>query len=482
MKRALVIEDSEPVRAFTRSSAIDCGVQTDAVGSVSDAIEALSSNGSYHVIFLDVGLTDGSGFEVLEHLTRENLAPAVIFMTADTSSETMLRALRWGAVDFIPKPATKENIRAALDRAGALTRSGESSLEVEEWRMRACPDFVGSDPTVVAALETARRVASSDCAVLVHGETGTGKELFARAIHAGSFRAAAPLVTINCAAIPENLIESELFGFAKGAFTGASQRRDGAFQAADGGTLFLDEIGEMTLPVQAKVLRALQEHEVQPIGSNRTVRVDVRVVAATHRNLEQMVADRLFREDLFYRLDVIRVLVPALRERPADISRLVFDVLDRLNVKRERPITGVAPAAMRALESYSWPGNVRQLQNVIERAAILRGSGVIQLEDIPDRVRGTAPSTESILPEPKLPEGGLQLRDAVDRFESALILQALSRAHGNRNRAANILGMNRTTLVEKLKKQPDRPGVRKVRENDTSSFDSECLPLPFGIG
>jgi transcriptional regulator with PAS, ATPase and Fis domain len=295
-------------------------------------------------------------------------------------------------------------------------------------------------------------VCDTDCSVLITGDSGTGKELVARAIHAASGRAAGPFVTVNCAALPEHLVESELFGHVRGAFTGAIAPRVGRFVAADGGTLFLDEIGELPMSQQAKLLRAVQEKEVVPVGETRARKIDVRLIAATHRDLESMVDQGTFREDLFYRIQVVPIEVPALRDRRKDIGLLVESFVQRANQRRNRLVSGVTKEAMALLEAYDWPGNVRQLENVVERMVLLRSEGEIGIDDLPARI---LENSHPIQPQsgPVLPEDGIDLRDAVEQFENALILQALERCGWNKNRAATMLRMNRTTLVEKLKKK-----------------------------
>ncbi|MGB0679242.1 MAG: sigma-54 interaction domain-containing protein, partial [Polyangiales bacterium] len=258
---------------------------------------------------------------------------------------------------------------------------------------------------------------------------------------------------VNCAAIPENLVESEFFGHARGAFTDALQARVGKFQAADGGTIFLDEIGELPLAFQAKLLRLLQERCVTPVGESRPQRIDVRVIAATNRDLEEMVEDKSFREDLFYRLNVIPIDLPPLRERADDIPLLARAFVSRANARQARQVRDLNAEALAALIAYPWPGNIRQLENVIERAVVLKGQGQIALEDLPRKIRDASAGSQQLMQRPELPEEGIDLRDAVEKFENSLILQALERSGWNKNRAATILRMNRTTLVEKLKKK-----------------------------
>ncbi len=327
----------------------------------------------------------------------------------------------------------------------------ESHLDLDEWRRQHTPNILGNDPKLMDVFRMIERVADTDCSILVSGESGTGKELIARAVHDASNRTEGPFIAVNCAAIPDNLLESELFGHARGAFTGATGARVGQFTAAHGGTLFLDEIGELPLALQAKLLRVLQEKHVQPVGESKGHDVDIRVITATNRDLESMVQEGTFREDLLYRLNVIPIELPALRERRNDIPELVGHFVMRTNEKRNRAITGVTAAAMAQLCNHAWPGNIRQLENVIERMVILRTQGHLDVCDLPARLQENGvPRTEQAT---TLPNNGIDLKDAVEQFENNLILQALERTGWNKNQAANILHMNRTTLVEKLKKK-----------------------------
>jgi transcriptional regulator with PAS, ATPase and Fis domain len=295
------------------------------------------------------------------------------------------------------------------------------------------------------------RVADSDSTILITGESGTGKELVARAIHFNSKRAEKLMVPVNCGAIPENLLESELFGHVKGAFTGALTSRAGRFEIANGGTIFLDEIGDMSPSLQVKLLRVLQERKFEPVGSTKTVEVDVRVIAATHKDLDSAVAQKTFREDLYYRLNVIPLRIPPLRERQSDIPLLIHHFLKHFNESKRREVTGMAPDALELLNTYPWPGNVRELENLIERLVIIKGHGVIEVRDLPERYlqRDIPLNAEKIV----VPSKGLDFNTAVDGFENALIMQALERTGWNRNKAASLLNLNRTTLVEKIKKK-----------------------------
>jgi sigma-54 specific flagellar transcriptional regulator A len=341
--------------------------------------------------------------------------------------------------------------------------------------------IIGNHPSVKNVLSVIERVAASACTVLITGESGTGKELVVAALHDASPRKDAALITINCGAIPENLIESELFGHAKGSFTGATNARRGHVASAEGGTLFLDEVGELPMNVQVKLLRLLQQREYTPVGESRAVKCDIRVVAATNRNLEEEVAAGRFREDLFYRLNVIHVELPSLRERPGDIALLANHFLKTCAGRAGRDdIHGFSQSAMHTLCAYAWPGNVRELENVVERAVLLSIGPMISLEDLPSKVRGgserpSQPSMQAAAPAgdfeavsgvmkvaervealrttEALPETGIDLRSAMEQFENNLIRQALERTGWNKNRAAQLLGINRTTLVEMVKRK-----------------------------
>ncbi|MEW6307892.1 MAG: sigma 54-interacting transcriptional regulator [Bacillota bacterium] len=309
--------------------------------------------------------------------------------------------------------------------------------------MPASQTIIGNSAGIIAVHRLIRKVAPTDSTVLVRGESGTGKELVAQAIHAGSARTSSPFVTINCAALPETLLESELFGHARGAFTGAVSAKKGLFEEADGGTLFLDEIGDVSLALQAKLLRVLQEHEFMRIGETKPRQVDVRVIAATNRNLEQTVAAGSFRSELYYRLNVVSISLPALRERREDIPLLARAFLERFRLRTGRSLGGFAPEAMGALCGYDWPGNVRELENALERAVILCEGELIGLADLPEAIAGEAAD---------IPHTGPPFREAVESFQRRLICDALERAGWIQSRAARSLGLKRTTLSEMMKR------------------------------
>lgn len=322
--------------------------------------------------------------------------------------------------------------------------------------------LVGESPAIQEIFKTIEKVSQTDSTVLITGESGTGKELVARAIHDNSSRAGKPLIVINCGAIPSELLEAELFGHIKGAFTGATQNRQGRFEAANGGTLFLDEVGELPLNLQVKLLRVLQTRQFELIGSSRTIDVDVRIIAATNKDLEKAVQNKEFREDLYYRLNVIPLRVPSLRERKTDIPNLVNHFIKKFNEVTGRSVEAPVGVIMDALMAYDWPGNIRELENLMERLVILKGQGTVDLGDLPHRIfrqyaegqpDGTGALSEWEFPRMVLPNVGLDLKAIVAAFENHLIDQALARTHQNKNRASDLLQMNRTTLVEKLRKR-----------------------------
>ncbi len=351
--------------------------------------------------------------------------------------------------------------------------------------------LVGSSQAIQEIYNTIDKVASTDSTVLITGESGTGKELIARAIHEKSSRASKPMITVNCGAIPSELLEAELFGHIKGAFTGATNNRIGRFEAANGGTIFLDEVGELPLALQVKLLRVLQTKQFEAIGSSKTTEVDVRIIAATNRDLEEASRKKEFRDDLYYRLNVIPVKVPALRERKSDIAMLVNHFISQFNAATGHNVEAPSGEIMSALQAYDWPGNVRELENLMERLVILKGQGTVDLGDLPHRIfqkyaegqpQAAGAMSEWEYPRMVLPTNGVNLKNIVEAFENHLIDQALARTGNNKNRASELLMMNRTTLVEKLRKRgmitpaskkgADLPSGASVASNPTASASS----------
>ena len=399
------------------------------------------------LVICDVRMPGLDGLTFLEKYKEMDGTALVIMMSAYGDDEAALEAIRRGAYDFIPKPFRADQVllivRKAIEREGL--RREVAQLHDELVALRAPSGIVGRSPLISQALALAGKVARHPSTVLITGESGTGKELIARHIHDASPRASRPFVAVNCAAIPEALLESELFGHEKGAFTGATTERQGLFEEAHEGTLFLDELGDLPVPLQVKLLRALQEGEVRRVGDNASRSVDVRLVAATARDLEADVADGKFRADLYYRINVVRIHLPALRERSEDVPELVRHFVDRFNRRLGMHVTGVTPAAMRALVEYPWPGNVRELENVVERAMVLTDGPQLAVEQLPTL---SAPMTRSDGAASPL---DLSVKRRTEELERALIKEALERTRGNRTRAAKLLDLSHRALLYKIR-------------------------------
>jgi DNA-binding NtrC family response regulator len=400
------------------------------------------------VVLLDIRLPEMDGIEVLEQIKQIDEQVEIILVTAVKTVRTAVGAMKLGAFDYVTKPFDEEELLATVHRA-LQRRSLEREvvyLRTELERRTGLEDIVGRHPEMQKLFRAIAQVAATTSTVLITGESGTGKELVARAIHRMGPRRDKPFVAVNPAAISDSLIESELFGHEKGAFTGAYQRRLGRFELAQGGTLFLDEIGSLKPEMQAKLLRVLQERELERVGGTRTIRLDVRIVAATNIDLRQAVEREAFRADLYYRLNVMPLTVPSLRERRSDVPLLVERFVERYNQELGRRIDGMTPEALAALQEYPWPGNVRELQNVIERSVALVESGRIGLDDLP---------TDVLLPDHRLrvkQAENLPLKTATDEFERQIVMRVLERVQWNRSEASRILGIHRNSLKMKLKR------------------------------
>jgi DNA-binding NtrC family response regulator len=417
---------------------------------------------SFDVVVTDLRMPGVSGFDLLEAVRKRSPRTPVIVMSGNAEIHDAVKAMRAGARDFLIKPIDVKGLEEALIHVlGAPTAPAEPAgpaADPLDWRNRVAPWLQGNDPVMLPVFTTLAQVAETSCTVLITGESGTGKELVAKSLVAGSPRARGPFVAVNCAAIPPTLVESELFGHARGAFTGAAGARVGRFAQANGGTIFLDEIGEMELNVQAKLLRLIQEGELYPVGDEVPQKIDVRLLAATNRKLENEVAAGRFRADLFWRLNVIPVELPPLRQRMSDLPPLCQHFIQRANEKNRRTVTGIEAEAMKALRRHSWPGNIRELENLIERLVIMRGSGLITFSDLPAALRA-ARETGATAAIPDLPDEGTDLRAMLEQVEERMIAEALERTGGNKNRAAELLGLNRTTLVEKLRRKRVAPSA-----------------------
>jgi len=451
MARILVVEDEAAVRDSLRRMLEREGHDVEEAEAVAPAL-ALLAGGGIDALLTDIRLPDGSGLELIAEARGRSRSLRILAVTAFGSVDVAVDAMRRGADDFLEKPFRAEALRARLERAleplrlagevSRLRRENEVLREALEQPAAEEP-LVGASAAMTRLRELVDRVAASGASILVRGETGTGKELVARRIHRQSPRAERPFVTLNCGAVPEGLIESELFGHERGAFTGADRRRIGRFELAEGGTLFLDEIGELAPALQVKLLRALQERRFERVGGNATVTVDVRIVAATHRDLEQALREGRFREDLYYRLNVVRVDVPPLRERPEDVPALVELFLERYGRRADGSRLGITPEATAALQAHSWPGNVRQLENAVHRATVLCAADAITVDDVlPIDGGGASPGGA----------GAADLRSTLNRVERELIERALREHGGNLTAAGRALGVERNLLRYKLRK------------------------------
>jgi two-component system response regulator AtoC len=452
MTKALVVEDERKIRRILGTLLERMGIDAVAAEGGSEALERFESE-RIDLVLTDLKMPGLGGIELLRELRARDADVPVIVLTAHGTVETAVEAMKLGAVDFLLKPLDVDAIEVIIRRALDLSRYQSENRyfhEREEVAPAAFESLVGSSAAMRQVYELVRRIAPTRSAVLVTGQTGTGKELVARAIHNLSPRRERLFVPLNCAAIPAELLESELFGHSRGAFTGAESQRVGKFEVADGGTLFLDEIGDMPYLLQAKLLRVLQEGVIERIGSNKPIPVDVRVLSSTHRDLPARIRDGVFREDLYYRLNVLNVHLPPLRERQEDIARLAAYFLGRFARELGRETPTLSPEALRLLERHTWPGNVRELQNVMERAAVLAAGPVVDAgffsmllptgsEPLPEAAPGAAPE-------------GLALQPAVEALERKLILRALGAADDNKAQAARLLGISERTLWYKLKR------------------------------
>jgi DNA-binding NtrC family response regulator len=458
----LIIDDEEAARYGMRRALEQFGYAVEEAESIDEARPIMAAH-THDLLLLDVNLPGQSGLEFLQEMkVWKGAAPLVILITAHGSERMAVEAMKAGAYDYLPKPFEVDDLRLAVKNALetiALRRENRRLRERIELEARAQGSLIGDSAGMARVRALVEKVAETDATVLVRGESGTGKELVAREIHersAGRRRGA--FVAVNCAALPSELIESELFGHEKGAFTGASARRHGKFEQAQGGTLFLDEIGDMSANVQAKLLRALEDRHIERLGGSDSIPVDVRIVSATHRPLEQEIERGNFRADLFYRLRVVTIDVPPLRERREDIPHLA-EVFARVAAERHNlPARSISPAAMRRLVEYDWPGNVRELKNAVERAMVLAGGDELKQDDLPEEVRPAASAGGAPAASPAEQAGGglsvpftADFREDRREFERRYITRCLDESGGNVTRAAGMLGMHRQSLQHKLR-------------------------------
>lgn len=446
-QNVLVVEDEELMRSILRRLLEESGYDVITADSSEAALKILGER-RFGVVLSDIKMAGMDGIELLGRIKSMDEAAMVIIMTAYSSVDSAVAALRNGAYDYITKPFVNENLLQTVKNAVA-----QRELFIENRALRRelnkrynFSEIVGQSESLQRVFDVVKRVADTNAVVLIQGESGTGKELIARSLHFSSSRSARPFLAVNCGALTESLLESELFGHKKGSFTGATADRKGLFRSAQGGTIFLDEIGEMPMPLQVKLLRAIQEHEVTPVGSSVSEKFDARIIAATNKHLEDEVTAGNFREDLFYRLNVIEISLPPLRERPEDISLLVSHFASKVAHDQDSPEKPISDEAIRALAGYVWPGNVRELENAIERAFILSGDQ-IDIDSLPNKIVASR----------KANVGSLSTGQAqtLEEVEHKYVLEVMEKVGGDKTAAAKILGIDLSTLYRKLKRYED---------------------------
>jgi two-component system, NtrC family, response regulator PilR len=460
-KSVLIIDDEADIRELLVLTLTRMGVDVDAAASVAESEKFLGKR-SYDLVLTDMRIGDGTGMDVLENIGKNHGNTPVAVITAHGSTDNAVAALKAGAFDYIAKPIKLQHLRDVVANALKLPRAANVTQPIPVLRRpgeggaTSRYQLLGESQPIQRARELIGRLARNQAPVYISGESGSGKEVAARLVHAGSPRADKAFVAVNCGAIPENLMESEFFGFKKGAFTGADSDRDGFFQAANGGTLFLDEVGDLPLAMQVKLLRVIQEKRVRRVGETSETSVDVRIMSATHKNLGKQVAEGMFRQDLFYRLNVIELKMPSLREIPEDIPVIVKAVAERIAASTGVPLPRLDSSALKALSHYDFPGNVRELENIVERAMALCTDSTITEGDLYLRTADAAPLEAAAFDASALPKlGSTPLHDYLDQVERELINKALEATRYNRTQAAKLLGITFRSLRYRL----DRLGI-----------------------
>ena len=451
--KILVVDDEEIMRDVLSTLLAAENYSVDFAHNGAQALEKARES-DYSVVLLDLMMPDMDGLQVLEQFRKMESNPVTVILTAFASIEKAVKATKLGAFDFITKPFKNDEILLAVKNAAEHRRLLEENLRLKK-SLRERYNFkniIGKSAAMQQVFDLIAQVAPRRSTILVQGESGTGKELVAKAIHASSGRADAPFVAINCGNIPSDLLESEIFGHAKGAYTGATSSKKGLFEVADGGTLFLDEVATISLETQAKLLRVIQEREFRRLGGLENIKVDVRIIAATNRDLQAAVEQGTFRDDLYYRLNVIVIKLPPLQERSEDVPLLADHFIKRYCEENEKELCVLEPSALKVLMDYHWPGNVRELENVIERAVVLAPGNVITADLFPKNLSHFLPDSQV-----RIPVDGLPLKERVTNYERSLILAALDHTDWNQKRAAELLSVNATTLSEKLKRRKIKP-------------------------
>jgi DNA-binding NtrC family response regulator len=452
MAKILIVDDNPEVLKLIANILETNEYEVETVSRGESAIKKLESN-DYDMVLTDLMMPDVDGMQVLEHVKSRASKTMCIILTGHGTIKSSVKAIKKGAFDYITKPVSPGELLIIVEKALKF-----KSLEEENIRLKKelkgkyhYKNIVGTSQVIKKIYDLIEKVSDTDGTVLITGASGTGKELIARSIHYNSQRSDKPLVVINCGAVPEALLESELFGHEKGAFTGAYKKRIGRFEMANGGTVFLDEIGEMSPALQIKLLRVLQEQQFERVGGTKTIHVDLRFIAATNKNLTTAINMEKFREDLYYRLNVIPIKVPSLKQRRSDIPLLIDFFLKKFQKIKDKKLTGFSQSAMDAMWAYDWPGNVRELENVLKRLSILCEGPMVNLDDLPENIRDVS-GTDHMDEEVTLGDE-LNLNEAVQDYEKRIILEALEKTNWVKSKAAKLLNINRTTLVAKIKKQ-----------------------------
>ncbi len=460
-KKILIVDDEDIVRYSFRKLFRDPGCEIIEAANGLEALSAIKKE-KPDLVLMDIEMPGLTGLEAIQRVKATDPGLPVIIMTAYGTSERVIAAMKYGAFEYLEKPFDMARLKAVITEALEMKRftDEDDRLEIRPADTHTGEQIIGMSPAIKEVYKMIGKVAGSDASVLLSGESGTGKELMAKAIHRYSDRSDKPFIAINCAAIPDTLLESELFGYEKGSFTDASHSREGKFEAADKGTLFLDEVADMSLPLQAKLLRVLQEGTFERIGSNKTIKVDVRVISATNKNLENCIANRSFREDLYYRLKVITITLPPLRVHTEDIPLLTNYFLSRHCQEMKKPLVTVPPETMEILMHYRWPGNVRELENLLKRALLLSKSNVITPDLLQKELSSSKPVEQEFtsgnihrwIPENVEDYEGRLFKHVIDQVEKELIIRALSKMHGNQVKTAKLLGISRAMLHERMEK------------------------------
>jgi len=454
MHRILVIDDEEPIRDLLADFLVSRGYEVTTTPDGRSGLSLLKEE-KYDLFLLDLMMPGMSGLDVLREAAAEKINVQSIVITAFASVQTAVEAMKFGAFDYITKPFVLDDVHIAIKRALDVSRLEEENfrLKKELKKKFGYHKIIGNSLKIQEVIKFIEKIADTDSTVLITGESGTGKELVAKTIHYNSSRSRRPFVPLNCAAIPKDILESELFGHEKGAFTGAINTRLGRFELANNGTLFLDEIGELDPSLQVKLLRVLQEKEFERVGGVKTIKVDARILTATNKDLEKAVKEGQFREDLYYRLNVIPLHLPPLRKMKDDVPLLIEHFLSEISKRKKKEPPRLNKETMNCLVNHRWPGNVREVENLIERLIVLKEGDEVTPDDLPERLREKRHAPDISMKSQRLSSEGVNLNVMIDEIENNMIVQALEISKGVKSKAANLLGLNRTTLIEKMKKK-----------------------------